>query len=92
MTNAPLFFDVISQQREDQDGKNVLQTIVGIGGVPIMHRVVEIADPEDAAAISVLSLQEREQASGDFGIALRELFIFAEQVRAAAPQPQEVEA
>lgn len=86
MTNAPLFFDVVSQQREDQHGKDVLHSIVGIGGVALLQRHAEILDTEDEAAINVLALQEREQISVDFGLALRELLIFAEQVRVAGEE------
>lgn len=91
MTSAPLFFDVVSERREDQEGKNVLHTIVGMAGVPILQHFAEIPDPEDEAAISVQAIQMRQEAAANFALVLRQLLIAVEATSQQNPSPTQEE-
>ncbi len=86
-TTAPLYFDVISRRVDDQNGVDCIQTIVGLAGVPIIHGVVQVEQPDDEAAVSTQAIQERQRISADFAERLKSALIAAEQIALVLPEP-----
>lgn len=79
-SQIPFTFDLISQFRDYED-RQVLQTIVGLAGVPLVHRVVEIEHPNDPEFVQLLAAQEQGTLAADFAQAFRHALIVADETR-----------